>query len=407
MSPKRALFAVLLLAFVLRLGWVLHERDHALYGDEPSYDKIALNLAQGYGFQSGDATEQRRPTAMRGPAYLVFLATFYRVLGHHSLPPLVGQALLDVLSCWITYHLGRRWFRREVPAVIATGLVAVYPPFIFSTAQLISESFTLATVLLTVLAFTEYLERPRLRSLLLTGLALGVCTLGKPQLGAAGLVFGFAAVPRLGWQRAGRAAVVITAVVAAALSPWIVRNARVFHAFVPGVTQGGISFWGGTAPFENRAVGGLAEPWVPDSLRKSLSRMDEIELSRWFYRDGVRIIREDPARYARLAVRKVFRLWFNLLFDDPPSRGSLLLAALHLLLFALAGLGMVRAGADPVATRLVLALVAYWTVLHVPFVAQVRYALPCLPLIFCFTAGGICEFLPSGRHPTPTAAVAR
>lgn len=407
MSPHRGLLIILLVALALRVGMVVREADHVLFGDEPSYTEIALNVAEGHGFQSGHGDEPRTPTAMRGPAYVLFLAGFYRTFGHHSWPPMAAQVLLDVLSCWVTYRLARRWFGREAPALLAAALFAVYPLFIIGTAHLIAETLTLASVLLSVLAFTHYVDRPRPQSLLLAGLALGLCALNKPQVGAAGVVFALAAVPRLGWARAARAAVALTLVVAATMAPWIIRNARVFHAFVPGVTQGGISFWGGTAPFQDRAVGGLGEPWVPDSLRQALNRMGELERSRWFYRDGMRIVREDPARYAMLTARKVVRLWFNLLFDDPPSRSSLLLAALHAVLFALAALGFARGGADPVGTRLTLGLVLYWTVLHVPFVAQVRYALPCLPLLFGFAAAGLLGLPPfSHRSVHPPAALA-
>ncbi|MEQ1833850.1 MAG: glycosyltransferase family 39 protein [Candidatus Eisenbacteria bacterium] len=404
MSPQRGLLIILLVALALRVGLVAREADHVLIGDEPSYDDIALNVAQGNGFQAGHGDEPRVPTAMRGPAYVLFLAGFYRAFGHHSWPPMAAQAVLDVWSCWITYRLARRWHGREAPALLAAGLFAVYPLFILGTTQIITETLTLASVLLSVLAFTEYLDRPKPASLVLAGLALGVCALNKPQLGAAGIVFALAAVPRLGWLRSARTAAALTLIVAATLAPWIVRNARVFHAFVPGVTQGGISFWGGTAPFENRAVGGLAEPWVPDSLRQALHRMGELERSRWFYRDGMRIVREDPARYAALAARKVVRLWFNVLFDDPPSRASLLLAAVHLVLFVLAGIGLTRAGADPVGIRLTVGLVLYWTALHVPFVAQVRYALPCLPLVFCFATAGLLALPPFARRSVHTSA---
>ena len=51
-----------------------------------------------------------------------------------------------------------------------------------------------------------------------------------------------------------RAAGLVVAAIARVMAPWTIRNVVVFHAFIPGVTTGGLVFWGETAPFGGRMV---------------------------------------------------------------------------------------------------------------------------------------------------------
>lgn len=400
---RRWLVVVLVFAVLLRLGAVLHFAGQPLAGDERSYDSIALNLAEGHGYQLGYEDQGRTPTAQRGPVYVLYLAAFYRTFGHHVLPPLVAQALLDVVSGWLVFRLASRWFRRDGPALAAAAMYAAYPPIVLQSAQLLTETSSAFLLLVTVSAYFAYLDGRRAGPLLLAGAALGLCVLDKIQFAPVGAVLALAALPALGWRTALRTAVVVSLVAAALLVPWTVRNAQVFHGFVPGVTGGGISFWGGTAPARNRTVGSLTDPWVPDSLRRALSDLDELQASRWLMRDAVRVIGEDPARYAVLTARRFVRLWFNLLYDDPPSRASLVLALAQAAALALAWVGMRRARPDPVAARTLWMLALFWTLVYLPFNTVVRYTMPFFAILLAFTAAGTLEVL---RRAWPRSAAA-
>jgi 4-amino-4-deoxy-L-arabinose transferase-like glycosyltransferase len=398
-ASRRWLPLVLAVALALRLALVFAWGDRPLVSDEIGYDDIASNLVAGHGYSLDTANGGWRPTAMRGPSYVLFLAAIYGVAGHHVRAALVVQSLMDVVTCWLVWRLARRWFASDRTALLTAAIYAVYPPLVLQCAQVLSEPFIGFTIALSVTAWFAYLDRRRAPDLVLTGLALAACALSKPHLGPLTFVFAFAALPVLGARPALRSAVVLTAIVGLCFVPWMARNSAVFHAFIPGVTQGGVSFWGGTAPAGGRFAGAFTDPWVPDSVRAIVAPMSEPEASSYFFREGARLIAADPARYAYSTVRKFFQLWFNLGFDDPPSKASLALAFVHLVAFALAFAGFRRGGADPVATRLVVAMGLFWTVMHVAFCSVVRYAVPYLPLLFAFTAAGLLSWLPRAREP--------
>ena len=70
-------------------------------------------------------------------------------------------------------------------------------------------------------------------------------------------------------------------------------------------------------------------------MRTALKQVNgELEQSHWFMNEGLRVIKNDPWRYARLSFRKIFQLWLNVGFDEPPSRVSYALAATGLASFA-------------------------------------------------------------------------
>jgi 4-amino-4-deoxy-L-arabinose transferase-like glycosyltransferase len=390
----RRLRVVLILAFVVRLAAIFVRLPHPLSGDELSYDSIALNLATGHGYSTGASAADYRPTAVRGPGYVLYLAGFYRVFGHRPLPPLVGQALLDVLTAWLVARLARRWFGDPRVPVLAAAFYALYPPFVLDTAHVLSETTSQLCVVATVFLFCEHLATCRIAPLVGSGIALGLCALAKPQLALLGVALPACALGTLGWGRAARAAVATSLLAGLVLAPWIVRNERVFHAFIPGVSTSGIGLWFGAAPF-GHPIGGFDDPSVPDSLRRRLVTLSDLEQNRWALADTRRIVAADPLGYARLTLTKIPRLWFNVGFQGhAPSRASWLLAGMNLVLFVLAALAALRARPAPPATALLVGLALFWTLVHVPFFTVVRYAEPYYALLLPFSAAGLLGLLP-------------
>ena len=390
--PRAAqvLTGIFLLALAIRLGAIGIDWTRPLVGDEVAFDQIAWSVASGHGYTRSSMEGTRSPTAIRGPSYVLLLAASYRLFGHNPTVPLVCQALLDALSVLLVYWLGVRWFRYSGVGLVAAGLYAVFPPFISMSASLLNETFVQFTLLSAVALFFAHLDGRGTRYLLLSALALGLCALSKPHVAAVGVLLGAAMVARTGWARAVRATAVMVAVVGLVMSPWVVRNSLVLGTFVPGLTWGGLGLWLGAGPVEGRTIGSLGERGVPDSLRRHVEALSEVETDRWGVREARRLIASDPGHYVLLSVKKVFRLWFNLGFDGVrPSRASLMVAAFNALAILLALVGARLGRPDPASTWFMAMLAAYWTLVHVPFVAVVRYAFPYLAMLFVFAAAGV------------------
>ncbi len=145
--------------------------------DAREYDAIAWNLASGKGF-SLDGTS---PTALRGPTYPGFLSIIYTAVGHNDLAVRIIQIFLHAINCWLVYAIGSVAFNDKV-GIIASIFYAVYPPFIFYTGLILSETFTIFLFLSTFLLLVKAINQ---RSILLTvtsGVTLGLSILCKPTL---------------------------------------------------------------------------------------------------------------------------------------------------------------------------------------------------------------------------------
>jgi 4-amino-4-deoxy-L-arabinose transferase-like glycosyltransferase len=423
MARRTVAWLTLILLFALgaRAFVVQRSAGTPLYGDETAYDDIAAHVSRGLGFARGEGAEMR-PTAARGPAYVVLLGAVYRVVGHRPMAVKAVQVVLDCLTVLLLFHMARRLFRRDDVALVAAFLSAAYPPFILHTPMLLTETFTIFLTTLAIALFLEHAVGRSRGALVAAAVATGLAALSKPVLVLLPAVFFLAAVrtmrPRLPLLRDLLVQWVLIGLV---LSPWVIRNAVVFHAFVPGVTQGGVTFWGGTGPADGHVVGGLNEPWAPKGLEERLRPLSEAERDRWFYREGFRVIREHPARYARVLARKIPRLWFNLAKDEPPhlataglgavgvdagaaGKANLLLALANMIAMVLAGIGIARARPAPVAADLLLWLVLYFTAIHLAFFAVFRYSLPVYAYLIVFTAAGLVTLV---RPHAPDAATTR
>jgi hypothetical protein len=391
---------VVLVALSVRVFIVMRSAGAPLFADEVTYDSIAMNLIEGHGYSRG-AGPDVRPTAVVGPGYVLMLAAVYATVGHQPVAVKLVQVVLDCFSCLLLFRISIRLFHRTDTALLASLLYALYPPFAMHTNAILTE--TLA---------------PETTALYLSALVSGVAALSRPILALLPVLF-FLSSFRSAEKRLLllKHLVLRCAVVGLVMSPWVLRNAVVFHSFIPSVTLGGFTFWGGTGPADGRVVGGLVEAWAPKHVEPAVRGLSELERDRWFYREGMRVVREDPARFLRVALRKLPRLWFNLAKDERSimtsktlgavglgstvlSRVSLVFALGNLIAMILAVVGIVRLKPPQVSVDLLLWLVLYFSLIHMAFFAVFRYSLPVYAYLFCFSAAGITSFFgstPPGR----------
>ena len=231
-----ALIAVV--AFLARARTVMATRPLALGGDPFDYDRLGRLLAAGKGFGTSVLSPSGGPTAFRPPAYPLFLGAVYRVTGNSILAARLAQAVLGAVSVVLLWLLARRLFGRR-SAYLAAGLFAVYPPVVFATAALMSESLFIPLLLAGLLALAvarDGTENAKWWALA-GGAFVGLGMLTRPNSAAMlpALVLFVIAWKRTGWSRRpalARAALVVLGALVV-LIPWQVRNTVVMHRFVP------------------------------------------------------------------------------------------------------------------------------------------------------------------------------
>jgi hypothetical protein len=410
------LAVVLLLAFAVRIAWVLTvdvdpRRD--FHFDMTFYELAALRLTDGALLRDLDGT----PTAKWSPGYPLLLAGVYLVFGKHLLAAKILNALLATLSCGFVYLLGKRLFGPSV-GLLAAAILAALPGDVFYSALLLSET-AFATSFTGALLLFVRLEESAPERLFPRWFGFGML------IGATILVRGtaslFLGVPVLIWwisrraREALRRGIVAALGLAVVVAPWTLRNFSTLGVPVPVSTQQvGMAM---TFAHSEMADGGYSQRLVRFRTELVQPFADlpnpEREIAEWRFemKRALAYAWSHPLREIGLIPRRLYHLfehdhaalpWMTPKpepgREKPPIFGprrdralALLADAAFYALLALSLLGLRRACSRrrPAALVLPLAL-AYFTLLHgVLFAGDPRFHAPLLPVLAVLAASAL------------------
>ncbi len=254
-APAWTWFAALAgLALVLRLGLIVATPHFAFINDPRDYESRAASLALGHGYGPTGLASPGTPSAFRPPAYPFLLAAVYAVFGVHPDLGRLVAALLGTVTVLLIARLGSELWDRQI-GLAAGGVAAVFPSLIALNGTLLSESLFLPLELITGLVLLRIVRGSGgVGSAVVIGGLCGLAALTR-TVGILFLLPALWAFLRSGAsteQRLTRCVVAIASC-CAVLAPWAIRNAMVFHAFVPLNTQTGPTLAG---EYNNVANGG-------------------------------------------------------------------------------------------------------------------------------------------------------
>jgi 4-amino-4-deoxy-L-arabinose transferase-like glycosyltransferase len=393
------LLAVIALAGVVRLAWVLYAKTEPVWFFDPwQYDRLATALAEGRGY----VNEAGQPTAYYPPGYPAVLGAIYWLAGHR---PAAGEALnvvLGALTAGLVYWIASRAFGRPA-GLLAALAFAVFPSHILYVSQLHSEVvFTAAYLLALGLLLAAPLpgERRWVPFWLAAGLAIGIASLMRPVALSLLVVIPFALRPRgTPWSALARGALLALAGTALVVTPWVIRNAvRVGSPTI--ATSAGIDFWIGN----HEGASGLWSMAPPEVFPRVST--DLLEQERHDYRRGLelgwRFIREQPLDALGLLPLKAYHLytddatavttaetWGHTVFLSEGGRRVLRTLTDGFYYFvaagAIAGLILPVGGTQRRRWPLAAAL-GGWTLVHLVFFGDPRFHLPVTPVMAVLAA---------------------
>jgi 4-amino-4-deoxy-L-arabinose transferase-like glycosyltransferase len=299
--------------------------------DSNSYLSISKSL-----YEDGDyGSPSFRDASDWSPGPPLLFAGVYLVTGgvHDGAARLV-LALLGTIGIAVVYLLGRRLGGPAV-GLVAAGLVAVYPAFIYSTGLLLSEPVAILLLPATVLAMLWADERDSLWAWALPGALLGLTAVFRPEYLVFGPVLALIVLLRRrdpdDWRPGVAAAGILLASFALLILPWTIRNYVVLDRVVPISTGGGKALFIGTFlpgdgdHFQTKEV--LFRRFHPDTAlsseeieRKPMTplldriaaeyprRSRDAALAR-AGRENLRQYIDEPLDYGAMLARKVARMW--------------------------------------------------------------------------------------------------
>jgi 4-amino-4-deoxy-L-arabinose transferase-like glycosyltransferase len=271
--------ALLLVALVLRLGYVAVTPGYTIVYDAHDYNLHARSIAAGQGYAHLGPGPARR-TAFRPPGYPYFLAGVYALSGDRVTAGRIANAVVGTAIVALIGLLSAQLFGRRV-ALAAMALAAVYLPLILVGGALMSEPLFTALLLGALTAAIQHRRSAhRYRWAVAAGVLAGLAILTRANAAIllAPLVFAvWDARPRWSW-RALAPAVALLAAACLTIAPWTVRNAEAFGRFVPVSTQLGSALAG---TYNDAARTDSRHPASWRSLRHVAEYQYLVKRSRW------------------------------------------------------------------------------------------------------------------------------
>lgn len=313
---KSCVRALLIPGFALGLGLVCLWQYHSSpfwkvpIIDEAGYVQWAEEIASG-NFLGDRAFYQ-------DPLYPYLLAALFALFGKSLLAVRLLQTAMAFGSVYLVYWTGQRLGggRQGLSAALALSL---YGGMYFFALLILKASLSLFLSALVCAAGVWASERPELsRRWLLTGVALGLLTLlrGNLLLVLPVLLIWsfFASIEKRSWSGLARP-LLLACGAALVLFPVSFRNYAVSGEFVLTTTQGGSNFYIGNNPeadgryvilgFIRANPAHQAEDFRQAAERRTGRAMSSEDASRFWLREGLEWIRENPEDAARLWLRKL------------------------------------------------------------------------------------------------------
>jgi hypothetical protein len=374
-------------------------------GDGLFYEIFGQFIAKGAGYVNLDGS----PHIQWMPGWPYVIAAVYSAFGVVPKAVLVLNALMGAATAALVGGIGSALFARRI-GLVAGVLYALWPGLVFFSASFYSENcFALVfTLILYALARSVGATSGRLPWHALAGVSLGGAALVRSEplaLTPVILLFLWRTAPSA--PAALRSAALVLGLACGILSPWVIRNYRLFDRFIPTSAGGGMVVYLG---HHAGARGGNDLRAAIDYRRQAGTDLSVSErtlaMNETGWRDAARFARENPGAELRLALNKL-RLTYGGDADGatllrgfsgsgqwqiPDSTRRRLAQLADVYWFAalgLAALGLTSLATwPPGAAILLLGTVATWLCIHLVFLGGARFHTPEIAVYALLAAHG-------------------
>lgn len=334
--------------------------------------------------------------------YPLFLAPFLK-LGSGALPAVrVAQVLLGLLTIVLVSRIAAMLYGDRA-GVIAAWLTALYPPLLYMTGRIMSETLFITLLMLSIYQFLLSDRDQSIRRSALAAAAFGLASLVRSNLIA---MLAFVPLWNLAQRGSSLRARLLTATVSAAVAVAILMLPGLYFLsskgeFIPFATNAGQTFYGANNPL---ADGGWVQvddhpellASIPPEARRSAAAYSKAEQHL-----GVKWIRENPGAFLGLLPKKFANAWIPGFQTSETTTRSKLAAVVLAVSLALLLLGAIvgRVLVKPARRDgILLSVLATYTIMSLAFYGNPRIGLFCAPVLIVYAAAWVARMLPGRRH---------
>ena len=327
--------------FLIAIGveLVLYKSFHIDYLISPDgllYSNIAENFIHGNGLVNTINSAEGKdgiPVAVAltrdyvvGPVYPLLLALIYGLFGlkSYSMVILVLHTLLGAAGAVLAYKTGEILFGKGY-AWIPYVLTLAYPPFAFWRMYVLTETtyiFMITLVLYLMASCAQEAERPRLRTLVILGIVIGVSNLARPLLLLFAPVLGFWLwwINRWRWKGALRDFTIIMLMMVVVMSPWWIRNGIKYHQFIAVSNYGAYEFYLGNNPLTvTDSYFYFTQPSFDPEVKARIEKLPVLEQEKEYQQLAKSYILQHPIKFLQRTLAKQTNLfWQPSVYVDGP-----------------------------------------------------------------------------------------
>jgi len=314
---RKRLLLIMLIGLALRLAVTPFNEIEGLLNPDHLFcweqGNVARSLVAGHGFGSPMVSAQ--PSAIMPPVFPLIVAAAFKLFGVHTPASIFAvhafNCVISVLATIPVFLLARRTFCERV-AWWSAWAWAFSPYGIYFAAAWAWSTHILLLCLCWLIYLAQDLgESPRLKLWLGFGVLAGFAALTEPSvLLTLPVMMGIAM-----WQlwRAGKRwfapALVGSLAVFAVLTPWTIRNAMVFHQFIPMRDSMGLEMWMGNNGYDLRWTTDDLHPLHDKQELDAYNRMGELAYMQHKADQAHTYIAAHPGWYAITCLRRAIYIW--------------------------------------------------------------------------------------------------
>jgi len=385
-NPRSILWLIFILAVSARMIIAVSLENKIYFPDGNDYWRISNNIFRGEGIILDKQFQSLRP-----PGYPVFISGIRLINKENVFVIRVCQILLGSLCVIGVFYLSELIFHDKRISLAAAFLIAIDPTSVYFSNLVLSD--TLLSVLLLIFIILLYLALRR--KVLWLSLGAGI-TAGIMSLVSASMVlivpFCFIVLYLASNTRKNIVLTfsIILVSMMIVMLPWGIRNYKIHKTFIFTTTQGGLGLYESVGPEANAGpVGSI----IREKYKDIFNQKGEIELDQYWRQKAYQAIRNDPARFMKLAIKKFFRMWsitINYQSAHPVLYNTVsIMFYLPIFLLLMASFFYAK---DKWQSCLILMIpIVYKSMIHMVFIGSVRYRVPLMPYVSIMAAFALVQ----------------
>lgn len=274
------------------------------------YQRVADLLRQGgvSSFFSSSSPLSDLNTMGHPPGYSILLAGIFSVFGESNTALQFFQITCDALAAILIFLIVAELL--PLSAAAAAGMLAAFSPQLaWNSVLLLPDSLAVLPILCAIYFLARAARKPRLRTFIIVGVLIGVSCWLRANAMFLTLFIGLAVMLLIQAERRWRFALAVVCGTLLMVLPLTIRNAIVFHRFIPLSLGAGQTLLEGIADYDSQGRFGIPNTDVGIMKQEAEQSQRPAYYGTLFNPDGVE---RERARLARgFAVIRTHPFWFS------------------------------------------------------------------------------------------------